>query len=182
MWSAEILGEVTEHLIENVSGFTAKSGERLVSAMNTAFPYAEVEVIAEHYQRLEAVALPDEGDRHVLAAAVSAEATVLCTANTKDFPDDVVGGIGVEVMTPDALLCLLVAEFEPQMLAAHASAIAALPGATDESTIAALQRAGAPQVCGTDGRSARTAYWPGLSSSAVHAHTVVPIRHHQTTA
>ena len=86
-WSGMVLDEVTRHLIANVPGFTEESGKRLVSAMNTAFPYAEVEPTVEHYQRLEGLSLPDEGDRHVLAAVVAAEATVLCTANTKDFPE-----------------------------------------------------------------------------------------------
>jgi hypothetical protein len=57
--------------------------------MNAAFPYAEAEPTVEHYQRLRGFSLPDEEDRHVLAAAVAAEATVLCTANTKDFPESV---------------------------------------------------------------------------------------------
>jgi hypothetical protein len=69
---------------------------------------------------------------------------VLCTANTKDFPESVTASLGVETMTPDALLCLLITEFEPQMLAAHAAAVASLRRATDASTIRALRRAGAP--------------------------------------
>jgi predicted nucleic acid-binding protein len=143
-WSGTILDEVTRHLIANVPGFTEESGKRLVSAMNAAFPYAEVEPTVEHYQRLRGYSLPDEGDRHVLAAAVAAEATVLCTANTKDFPESVTASLGVETMTSDALLCVLITEFEPQMLAAHAAAVASLRGATDASTIVALGRAGAP--------------------------------------
>jgi hypothetical protein len=79
----------------------------------------------------------------VLAAAIAAEATVLCTANTRDFPKSVMASMGVEVMTPDALLCLLIRQFEPQMRVAHATAVASLP-ATDASTIQVLRRAGAP--------------------------------------
>jgi hypothetical protein len=45
------------------------------------------------------VTLPDEKDRHVLAAAVTAEATVLCTANISDFPAAVVDDLGFEVLT-----------------------------------------------------------------------------------
>jgi predicted nucleic acid-binding protein len=85
-WSGRILDEVTRHLVANVPGFTEEPGKRLVSAMNAAFPHTEVEPTVEHYQRLRGLLLPDEEDRHVLAAAVAAEATVLCTANTKDFP------------------------------------------------------------------------------------------------
>jgi predicted nucleic acid-binding protein len=142
-WSGRILDEMTRHLIANVAGFSEDSGKRLVSAMTAAFPYAEIEPAVARYQRLAGLRLPDEDDRHVLAGAIAAEATVLCTANTKDFPQSVMASIGVEVMTPDALLCLLISQFEPQMLDAHATAVARLPGATDASTIQALRRAGA---------------------------------------
>ena len=66
-------------------GFDQAAGERLVIAMNRAFPFAEVEPGAEHWHVVDDLALPDEDDRHILAAAVAAEATVLCTSNIKDF-------------------------------------------------------------------------------------------------
>jgi predicted nucleic acid-binding protein len=143
-WSPQILAEVTEHLMENVEGFDQAAAQRLVSAMNRAFPYAEVEPDEEHWRTLREVSLPDEDDRHVLAASLAAEATVLCTSNTKDFPAHVVEALGFEVLTPDQLLSRLVVEYEPQMLAVHRTAVASLKGATDESTVAALGRAGAP--------------------------------------
>jgi PIN domain len=64
-WSSQILAEVTEHLERNVAGFDRAAGERLVRAMNRAFPFAEVEPGAEHWRVLDDVALPDEDDRHV---------------------------------------------------------------------------------------------------------------------
>lgn len=142
-WSPGILAEVTDHLMENVAGFDEAAAQRLVGAMNGAFPLAEVEPGEQHWHMLAGVALPDEGDRHVLAAALAAEATVLCTSNTKDFPTDVVAALGVEVLTADELLSRLVAECEPRMLAAHRTAVASLKGATDASTVAALYRSGA---------------------------------------
>jgi predicted nucleic acid-binding protein len=142
-WSPEILAEVTEHLRRNVVGFDDAAAERLVRAMNRAFPFAVVEPGEEHLQMLTDVSLPDDGDRHVLAAALAAGATVLCTSNIKDFPDSVVKAFGIDVVTPDQLLSGLVAESEPQMLAAHRMAVASLKGATDESTVGALRRAGA---------------------------------------
>jgi predicted nucleic acid-binding protein len=142
-WSSQILAEVTEHLEQNVAGFDRDAGERLVRAMNRAFPFAEVEPGEDHWRVLSDVALPDEDDRHVLAAALAADATVLCTSNTKDFPAEVAKALSVEVLTPDQLLSRLVAEHEPQMLAAHQTAVTSLGGATDKSTVAALRRAGA---------------------------------------
>jgi predicted nucleic acid-binding protein len=142
-WSSAILAEATEHLVRNVTGFDRAAARRLVAAMNRAFPFAEVEPTEDDFRALADAPLPDEDDRHVLAAAIAAEATVLCTWNVKDFPADAAAAAGVEVLTPDELLGRLIAEYEPQMLAAHQTAVASLAGATDRSTVAALRRAGA---------------------------------------
>jgi len=98
--------------------------------------------------------LPDEEDRHVLAAALAAEATVLCTSNIKHFPAEVVAPLGFEVLTPDELLSRLVTEYEPQMLAAHRTAVASLNGATDESTV---------QRCAGHAPPRRPRSWPDCS-------------------
>src|SRR5215813_3368706 len=50
-WSSHILDEVTEHLMENVQDFDHAAAQRLVSAMNRAFPYAEVEPDPTHSRR-----------------------------------------------------------------------------------------------------------------------------------
>ena len=118
-WSAAILDEVVKHLIENVGGFDAESGERLVAAMNGTFPNSKVAPAAENVEAVAAQAMPDEDDRHVLAAAVAADADVLCTDNIKHFPPDVMAAVGIEAMTADDLLSQLVEEFEDDMLVVH---------------------------------------------------------------
>lgn len=147
-WSPQILAEVTEHLQRNVAGFDQAAAKRLVRAMNLAFPLAEVEPEAEHWQALDDLVLPDEDDRHVLAAAIAAEATVLCTSNIKDFPAESIAILGVEVLTPDQLLTQLVTAYEAEMFSVHHTAVASLKGATDQSTVEALNRAGAPVTAG----------------------------------
>jgi hypothetical protein len=52
-WSRQILAEVTEHLAQNVTGFDHAAGERLVHAMNRAFPVSEVEPSVEHWRMLD---------------------------------------------------------------------------------------------------------------------------------
>ena len=46
-----------------VAGFDDASAERLVSAMNTAYPLAEIEPGEEAFTRLAEMVLPDEKDR-----------------------------------------------------------------------------------------------------------------------
>jgi predicted nucleic acid-binding protein len=48
--------------------------------------------------------LPDPDDRHVLAAAIHCGATVIVTANLRDFPPATLAGHGVTVQHPDAFL------------------------------------------------------------------------------
>ncbi|MFT4215161.1 MAG: PIN domain-containing protein [Microbacterium sp.] len=145
-WSAAILAEVVEHLAENIGGFDAAAGARLVAAMNGAFPAAEVEPDSDAEAAVADLPLPDEDDRHVLAAAVAVDADVLCTDNLRDFPADAMAEVGIRLMSADDLLSLLVTEFPDGMLAAHRLAVSRLPGATDDSTLAALRRAGAPNA------------------------------------
>ncbi|MGH3473971.1 MAG: hypothetical protein ACRDOT_03560 [Aeromicrobium sp.] len=111
--------------------------------MNTTFPYALMAPVSGHYQRFKNLNMPDPDDRHVVAAAVAAEADVLCTSNTKDFPDPVMDRVGVTRLTPDQLLSGLVRAYPEQMLAVHCTSVERLKGATDESALEALRRAGA---------------------------------------
>jgi len=58
------------------------------------------------------------------------------------------GRFDIAVVTPDDVLCPLIRDHESSMLWAHQLSIESLPGATDESTIIALRKAGAPETAG----------------------------------
>jgi len=83
-WSRQILAEMSRNLRENL-GFSHDSTSRLEQLMNDYIEYALVEVDPDHLAAVEAVEM-DAKDRHVLAAALSADADILLTDNTKDFP------------------------------------------------------------------------------------------------
>jgi len=161
-WSTMILAEAIEHLIANVAGFDAEAGEWLLTAMNSAFPEAEVEPDREAVEVVTELRLPDEDDRHVLAAAVAADVDVLCTDNLKDFPADAMDEVGIQLMSADDLLSLLVAEFGDEMLAVHRLVVSRFPRATDDSTLAALRRAGATRTA--DHIAGRLRARPGLDA------------------
>ena len=75
-WSQEILEGATRNLIE-AGRMTNAKAVRLQKMLENAFPEAMVEVPTELVQ----VMSNDPGDRHVLAAAVVAKATVIVTYN-----------------------------------------------------------------------------------------------------
>ena len=145
-WSQSILEEMSEHLMLNRPSFTQESADRLVRAMNTAFPYARHDPSDAQLQAMAGLDLPDADDRHVVAAALTAEARFICTHNIKDFPPDVMVGLGLTVITPDDLLCQLVRQHQESMLWVHRTSVESLPGATDRSTLRALRNAGAPKT------------------------------------
>lgn len=47
---------------------------------------------------------PDDADRHVVESALAAGAQLVITANLRDFPQDLMAGLGLRAMHPDAFL------------------------------------------------------------------------------
>ncbi len=69
--------------------------------------------LASGYEwRIEGLSLPDENDRHVLAAAIEAEADAIVTWNLSDFPQATLAAQGIERWTPDDLLMQLLSTDE----------------------------------------------------------------------
>ncbi|MCB1907275.1 MAG: PIN domain-containing protein [Rhodocyclaceae bacterium] len=90
--------------------------------------------------------LPDEKDRHVLAAAIVGHADCIVTANLKDFPDDVLACFGIEAVHPDTFIISQWDLFQVQTIAAFKTMRAGWrrPEATAEDFAAAFDRGGLP--------------------------------------
>lgn len=56
---------------------------------------------------IEKIILPDLNDRHVLAAAIKASASIIITYNLKDFPSTETEKYGVEAQHPDEFISQL---------------------------------------------------------------------------
>ena len=102
-WSDEILDE-TEKAIEIVLDKleckdAADRASRARAAMNKAF----VEATVTQYESMgKGIGkLPDEGDRHVIAAAIKSKADIIVTENLKDFPKNILAGYGIEAKSAD---------------------------------------------------------------------------------
>lgn len=99
LWSADILDEVERNLVSRLN-LTPESARRRVSTMQDHFPDAMI----NDYVGLIPSMTNDEKDRHVLAAAVRANAEVIVTSNRKDFPRTSTAPYEIEVLTPDDFL------------------------------------------------------------------------------
>ena len=82
-WSPSVLEEVRRNLVED-QRCTQPQADALVADMTRAFP----EALVEGYEQLIPAMRNDEGDRHVLAAAVAAKADVIVTENVKHSADE----------------------------------------------------------------------------------------------
>ncbi|CAM3511965.1 PIN domain-containing protein [Deinococcus saxicola] len=99
-WSAEVQGGWKQHLVDD-AGYAEEVIARTQARMDAALPTAQ---ITGYEKLIPALQLPDPADRHVLAAALQAQAEVLVTFNLKDFPPEVLAAHGLIPIHPDVLL------------------------------------------------------------------------------
>lgn len=114
LWSARILEEATRNLIED-QRVAPEGAKRLIAAMADVFEAAEVS--ADKIALLEPAMTNHPKDRHVLAAAVAADAEAVITLNLADFPPSACEAVGVEALHPDAFLDVLYAKAPDAVLA-----------------------------------------------------------------
>ncbi|WP_454150434.1 PIN domain-containing protein [Microbacterium lacticum] len=103
-WTERILDEVFRNLRANRPDLDPARLDRTRGLMNDAIRDVTVTGYEHLIDRLD---LPDPDDRHVLAAAIHAEAQVIVTRNLRDFPTEKLRLWGVEAQHPDDFLAEL---------------------------------------------------------------------------
>ena len=97
-WSAQIHEEWKRNLLKNRSDITPEQVDRTSALMDRAIPDA---LVTGHDVLVPGLNLPDADDRHVLAAAIRCNASVIVTFNERDFPESVLAPFGIEAQHPD---------------------------------------------------------------------------------
>ncbi|HEX5540688.1 MAG TPA: PIN domain-containing protein [Micromonospora sp.] len=95
LWSGDILTELRRNLVE--AGIPADRVDRRITQMSQSFPDAMV----TGYESLIDGMINDPKDRHVLAAAVRANAEVVVTFNVRDFPEPALKPYDIIAVHPD---------------------------------------------------------------------------------
>ena len=96
-WTQEIEHEWASSLVKKYPDAADKI-PRLVEHMREAIPDC---LIVDYAPLIASIQLPDERDRHVLAAAIRGNADAIVSLNTKDFPASVLATFDIEIQTPD---------------------------------------------------------------------------------
>lgn len=96
-WTAAIENEWQRNLLANRPDLAGKVEAR-AAQMQRAVP----DCLVENYEHLTAaLSLPDENDRHVLAAAIVGHADAIVTFNLSDFPASALAPYNIEAIHPD---------------------------------------------------------------------------------
>ena len=143
-WTETIHDEWTRNLKANKPNIDEGYLQRTRELMNAHVRDA----LVEGYEHLiGSVVLPDEDDRHVVAAAIAASADVIVTYNLKDFPDDALEPYGLQAIHPDSFIHDLIDLHPAEVIGAIRSARAGLknPPVTVDEYLGKLRKQRLPE-------------------------------------
>lgn len=112
-WTMEIHEEWIRNLLINRKDLTQGGLERVRDLMIDAIPDS---LITGYEPSINGLDLPDKGDRHVLAAALRANAEIIVTVNLKDFPPDCMDHYNIMSQHPDDFILDLIDLDQPKVL------------------------------------------------------------------
>ena len=97
-WSNDIHDEWIRNVLNQRKDLTIEQLQRTRDLMNRHVPGC----LVDGYESLiPGIALPDQDDRHVVAAAIQTRAEAIVTFNLKDFPDQALARYNIRAIHPD---------------------------------------------------------------------------------
>ncbi len=144
-WTNEIHNEWIRNVLNDRPDVLPEQLERTRQLMDGIDPNC---LIRGYEWRIPALVLPDENDRHVLAAAIEAGAAVIVTFNLRDFPRNRLASYRVSAVSPDSFLESLLARNPARFLSAARRHRASLknPSRTVTEYLSMLTSRGLPET------------------------------------
>ncbi len=103
-WTDEIHDEWIRNLLKNRADLTQERLQRTRNLMNS---HVRDCLVFGYEELIPSLTLPDQSDRHVLAAAIYAGADVIVTYNLSDFPANTLRQYSIEAQHPDRFITYL---------------------------------------------------------------------------
>ena len=97
-WSNEIHDEWMRNVLKNRPDLLPTQLERTRDLMNKNGRDC---LVPKYRKYIEDIALPDTGDRHVVAVAIASKAPTIVTFNLAHFPETALRPLGIEAVHPD---------------------------------------------------------------------------------
>jgi hypothetical protein len=144
-WTDKIHDEWTTNVLKKRADLKPEQLARTRALMDAAVLGAKV---TGYEELIPGIKLPDEGDRHVVAAAVRAGADAIITFNFKDFPSTSLSVYDIEAQHPDEFLLHQLGLDEPGVIVAAQRCRARLknPPVTAEDYLDTLERQSLPRT------------------------------------
>ncbi|MGH9752794.1 MAG: PIN domain-containing protein [Blastocatellia bacterium] len=144
-WTDTIHDEWIRNVLENRPDLSAAQLERTRQLMNAAVRDC---LVVGYEGRIDSLMLPDPDDRHVLAAALEAQAQVIVTYNLRDFPAGALQPHGIDAQHPDEFILRVIA-LDPLVVRdtveTHQQALK-IPPKTPAEYLATLSNQGLPRT------------------------------------
>jgi len=139
-WSAEINNEWKRNLL----AARPELAERLARTQATMLRAVPDALVTGYEHLIPKLLLPDSGDRHVLAAAVTTSAEAIVTFNLRDFPSAALEPYGMVAQHPDDFLQSLIAIMPLEVLSGVRECVGRLtqPALSVTDYLAILNRLG----------------------------------------
>ncbi len=144
-WTETIHEEWIRNVLKDRRDITADQLSRTKSLMIAALMDSMVE---GYHELIPILTLPDENDRHVLAAAIVSLSDVIVTFNLSDFPADTLALHDIEAVHPDDFILRHFGLNEAAIVMAAQRCRARLknPPKSAEVYLETLQRQGLPKT------------------------------------
>jgi predicted nucleic acid-binding protein len=110
-WTSAIHEEWINALLRERSDLKRFDLDRIRDLMDC---HAEGCLVIDYDRHIPGLNLPDPDDRHVVAAAIEADADWIVTWNLRDFPQSTLRNFGLSAITPDQLLLQLLEKRESE--------------------------------------------------------------------
>ena len=104
VWSEDIHDEWMRNVLRNRPDLTRAQLENTRVLMDR---YGRDCMATDYATLIPSLTLPDPDDRHILAAAIAADAPLIVTYNLSDFPTPALAAYGIEAQHPDVFLRVL---------------------------------------------------------------------------
>ncbi len=131
-WTDTIHEEWMRNVLAKRTDLRRDQLERTRNLMNT---HARDALVTGYEPLIESLTLPDQNDRHVLAAAIHARAEIIVTFNLDDFPESSLDQYGIKAQHPDEFISKLIDSARDDALAAaraHRGSLKNPPKSADE--------------------------------------------------
>lgn len=145
-WTQEIHKEWIRNLLKNRPDLTSERLESVRSKMDLHVR----DCLVEGYEDLiEGIKLPDPNDRHILAAAIKANAQTIVTYNLSDFPASCLSKYEVDAQHPDEFLRHLLDLAPARVIETVQETRRSLknPPKNSDEYLAILEKQSLPQTC-----------------------------------